>query len=206
MCRCTWCSCRFCDARPAVVLHPLADMGKQLQCHIWFVCGIADVYVMGADIMADMSFRCRAMLCQPKHGRLCLQNKNRRPEPQIQDAVVHRADKPDMQTLRQRRQALLSPRPQAANRHTYTYSQRAVVRIVANTHPNRNNKWRQRRDNPLPTSRMSHPSFCRNNHRPNGSIRQVDIRYRYETACLPSMEKDNCKPKRISNRTKTSDA
>ena len=112
----------------------------------------------------------------------------------------------NMQTLRQRRQALLSPRPQAANGHSYTYSQRAVVRIVANTHPNRNNKWRQRRDNPLPTSRMSHPSFCRNNHRSNGSIRQVDIRYRYETACLPCMEKDNCKPKRISNRTKTSDA
>ena len=71
---CAWYSCRCSNARTTVVLYPLTDMGKQLQCHLWIVCRFAYVHVMGADIMADMSLRSRIVLCKSKHGRLCLQN------------------------------------------------------------------------------------------------------------------------------------
>lgn len=74
MCSCAWYSCRCSNARTTVVLYPLTDMGKQLQCHLWIVCRFAYVHVMGADIMADMSLRSRIVLCKSKHGRLCLQN------------------------------------------------------------------------------------------------------------------------------------
>ena len=66
VCHCARHTCRRCNAGSATCLHPFTDLGEQLQRHLWFVCRLATVYVVGADFMDHMPVRCRTLLYEPK--------------------------------------------------------------------------------------------------------------------------------------------
>lgn len=60
-------------AGTAALLHPLADLGEQLQRHLRLVCSSAVVHALDTDFVVDMPVRRRTMLRQSEHGRLCVQ-------------------------------------------------------------------------------------------------------------------------------------